>query len=179
MPIERCSMNRVHVASILVLCGVLGSCANPLTPSMPRASIGDFTDHVLEPLALRVADEKITEASAGLKLEHTPKAPLQTVANLLSDVPWIGKLLNFRNVSEKAQLEEDLAWLETRRIPLKRELLNLFVTRTTYEAETFTVCIEGVQRRYHALDTNRFTRLIDGTGPCDATELKSLTKAHS
>jgi hypothetical protein len=104
---------------------------------------------------------------------------MQTVTSLLYEVPWIGKLLNFRNVSQKAQLEEDLVWLETRRIPLKRELLNLFVSGTTYEDETFTVCIDRVQRRYHALDPNRFTRLVDGTGPCDATELKSLTKAHS
>ena len=172
-------MSIVHMGRWLLVCCALTSCAHPFTQTMPRASLGDFTDHVLEPLALRVADEKISEAGAELKLERTPKAAMQTVASLLYEVPWIGRLLNFRNVSQKAQLEEDLVWLETRRIPLKRELLNLFVSGTTYEDETFTVCIDRVQRRYHALDPNRFTRLVDGTGPCDATELKSLTKAHS
>ncbi|HEU4502908.1 MAG TPA: hypothetical protein VFR82_14750, partial [Nitrospira sp.] len=85
-------------------------------------------------------------------------------------------VLSFRNATQKAQLEEDLAWLETRRIPLKRELLDLFVSRTTYEEQTFTFCVDGVQRRYQALDTNRFTRLSDGPGPCEPMEFSSLRK---
>ena len=172
-------MNMLSGGSVLLLCGTLACCANPLTPSIPRASIGDFSDHVLEPLALRVADEKITEAGAALKAEHTPKATMQTVASLLYEVPWIGKLLNFRNISQKAQLEEDLAFLETQRIPLKRELLNLFVSRTISDGDTFTFCVDGVQRRYQALDTNRFTRLLDGPGPCEPTQLSSLRKSQS
>ena len=169
-------MNAFQMGSVLLLSGMLASCANPLIQPVPHASIGDFTDHVLEPLALRVADEKIIEASAALKVEHTPKATMQTVASLLYDVPWIGRLLNFKNVSEKAQLEEDLAWLETRRIPLKRELLNQFVSQTTNEGETFTVCADGVQRRYQALDTNRFTRLVDGPGPCESMQPQTLKR---
>ena len=138
----------------------------------------DFEDHVLQPLALRVADEKISEASARLKAERMPKASIQIVAGFLDDIPWIGKLLSVSNVSRKAQLEEDLAWLDTQRIPLKRELLDLFVSRTTYQTETFTFCVDGVQRRYQALDTNRFTRLVDGPGPCELTQLHSLKKAQ-
>jgi hypothetical protein len=167
-------MTAFHVGTVL-LCGVLGACAN-LTQTTPHASIGDFTDHVLEPLALRVADEKITEASAALRFERTPKALIQTVANLLNEVPWVGKLAGFMTVSQKSQLDEDLAWLETRRIPLKRELLNLFVSRTTYEGETFSFCVNGVQRRYQALDIDRFTRLPDGSGPCVPTQLYSLKR---
>lgn len=170
-------MSAFRIGSVLLICGVLGACAHPLAQNH-RASIGDFTDHVLEPLALRVADEKISEASARLKVEYTPKASVHTVASLLYDIPWIGKLLSVRNVSRKAQLEEDLAWLETQRIPLKRELLDLFVSRTTYQPETFTFCVDGVQRRYQALDTNRFTRLVDGPGPCELTQLHSLKKAQ-
>ncbi len=169
-------MNMFHAGAAVLLCGALASCSNPLTQTIPHASIGDFTDHVLEPIALRVADEKISEASAGLKSEHTPKATMQTVASLLYDVPWVGKLLNFRNVTQKAHLEQDLVWLETRRIPLKRELLDLFVSQTTFEEQTFTFCVDGVQRRYQALDTNRFTRLPDGPGPCEPMQLRSLHK---
>lgn len=172
-------MKALHLGSIIVLCVLLGGCANPLMQPAPRASIGDFTDNVLEPLALRVADEKIMEASTALKFEHTPKAPIQALAGLLDEVPWIGKLLSVRNVSQRARLEEDLAWLETRRLPLKRELLTLFVSRTTAERETFTVCVDAVQRRYQALDVNRFTRLSDGPGPCDLTNLSSLQRAQS
>jgi hypothetical protein len=169
-------MHTLRLSWAVLLCGMLGACANPLTPAIPPASLGDFTDHVLEPLALRVADEKITEASAALKLERTPKATFQTVASLLDDVPWVGKLLNFTNVSRKAQLEEDLVWLETRRIPLKRELLTLFVSGTTHTDDIFVICVDGVQRRYQALDINRFTRLVDGPGPCELRPLLSLKK---
>jgi hypothetical protein len=172
------AMKAFPIGSILVICLVQGACSYPLAPTIHHATIGDFTDHVLEPLALRVADEKISEASARLKVEYTPKASLHTVTSLLYDIPWIGRLLNVSNVSRKAQWEEDLAWLESQRIPLKRELLDLFVSRTTYQEETFTLCVDGVQRRYQALDTNRFTRLVDGPGPCDLTPLHSLRKAH-
>ena len=115
-------MHRIHVSLVILLCSTLASCAHPSaqTPAAARASIGDFTDYVLEPLALRVADEKIIEAGARLKLARTPKGNVQSLANLLQDVPWIGTLLNFRTVSQKAHLEEDLAWLETRRIQIGR-----------------------------------------------------------
>ena len=168
-------MNTIHIAQVVLLCGVLGACGH-LTQTAPRASIGDFTDYVLEPLALRVADEKISEHSAALKFEHTPKAAIQTVAGLLHEVPWVGKLAGVMTVSQKAQLDEELAWLETRRIPLKRELLTLFVSRTSYKDETFTFCVNGVERRYQGLDINRFTRLPDGPGPCVQTQLVSLRK---
>ena len=173
------SMHTFQLSLAVLLCGVLGACANPLTPATPHASIGDFTDHVLEPLAVRIADEKIIEAGGAIRVEHTPKATFQTVAGLLYDVPWIGKLLNFTKVSEKAQLEEELAWLETRRIPLKRELLQQLVSGTSHEDQRFTVCVDGVQRRYQALDVNRFSRLLDGSEPCEPARLQSLRRTPS
>jgi hypothetical protein len=178
-------MNRVHIGLFILLCGALASCGHSRTqvsgiaqtpPPAAHASIGDFTDYVLEPLALRVADEKIMEASAGMKLAQTPKGAVQSVASLLQEVPWIGRILNFTTVSQKARLEEDLAWLETRRLPLKRELLDALVAQTSHEEDTFTTCIDGVQRRYQALDINRFTRLPDGSGPCAPLQLYSLRK---
>ncbi len=182
-PQGRVAMNRIQVSFLILLYGTLASCAHAPTPPPAQtpppghASIGDFMDYVLEPLALRVADEKISEASAGLKLARTPKGAVQSVASLLQDVPWVGPLLNFSTVSQKARLEEDLAWLETRRIPLKRELLDVFVSRTAHADDTFTVCIDRVERRYQALDINRFTRLPDGPGPCEPLHFSSLKKA--
>jgi hypothetical protein len=172
-------VNAIQLSSVFLFCCVLGACTHSLTTTIPHASIGDFTDHVLEPLALRIADEKIIEAGGALRLEHTPKATFQTVAGLLYDVPWIGKLLNFAKVSEKAQLEEELAWLESRRIPLKRELLQQLVSGTSHEDQRFTVCVDGVQRRYEALDVNRFTRLLDGPEPCEPARLQSLKRTQS
>ena len=176
-------MNRMHLSVAILLCSTLASCTHAPTPAPAQtpppghASIGDFTDYVLEPLALRVADEKITEASAGLKLARTPKGAVQSVASLLQDVPWVGPLLNFSTVSQKARLEGDLAWLETRRIPLKRELLDVFVSQTIHDDDIFAVCIDRAERRYQALDINRFTRLPDGPGPCEPLQLSSLKKA--
>ena len=178
-------MNSIQIGFFILLGGALASCGHQRTqvpveaqtPPAAHASIGDFTDYVLEPLALRVADEKIMEASAGLKLARAPKGTVQSVAGLLQDVPWIGPLLSFSTASQKAHLEEDLAWLETRRLPLKRELLDAFVAQTNHDEDTFTTCIDAVQRRYQALDINRFTRLPDGSGPCEALQLSSLKKA--
>jgi len=177
-------MNSIQISFFILLCGALASCGHSRTsapgpaqtPVAAHASVGDFTDYVLEPLALRVADEKIMEASADLKLAKAPKGAVQSVAGLLQDVPWIGKILNFTTVSQKAHLEEELAWLETRRLPLKRELLEAFVSDTSRDEDTFTTCIDGVQRRYQALDINRFTRLPDGSGPCAPLQLHSLKK---
>ena len=178
-------MNRIHFGLFIVFCGALASCGHsrtqvPAAVQAPpaHASVGDFTDYVLEPLALRLADEKIMEASAGMKYAQAPKGAMQSVAGLLQDVPWIGRILNFTNVSQKAHLEEDLAWLETRRLPLKRELLDAFVSDTSHDEDTFTTCIDGVQRRYQALDINRFTRLPDGSGPCAPLQLYSLKKSR-
>jgi hypothetical protein len=173
----------MHLSVAILLCSTLASCTHAPTPAPAQtpppghASIGDFTDYVLEPLALRVADEKISEASAGLKLARTPKGAVQSVASLLQDVPWVGPLLNFSTVSQKARLEGDLAWLETRRIPLKRELLDVFVSQTIHDDDIFAVCIDRAERRYQALDINRFTRLPDGPGPCEPLQLSSLKKA--
>lgn len=169
-------MNRHQAGCVVLLCGVLASCAHAVPPASP-ASIGDFTDQILEPLALRVADEKIIEAGAELRLAHTPKASTQTMAGLLNELPWIGKLLNFSSVSQRARLDEQLAWLETRRMPLKRELLDLFVSRTTRDDDIFSFCINGHERRYQAINAGRFTRLPDGSGPCDIIPLYSLKQA--
>jgi len=88
-------MSLLHVASVLFLSVVLGACASPFMPAPPRASVGDFTDHVLEPLALRVADEKISETRAALRLEQTQDT-MQHVADLLYEVPWISSSIGRR-----------------------------------------------------------------------------------
>ncbi len=76
----------------------------------------------------------------------------------------------------RAQYEETLAWLETRRLPLKRELLDLLLKRTVTTTEGFSACVEGKQRRYQAEAGGRFTRLADGPNPCETTQLQSFKR---
>lgn len=163
----------------LFLCSaLLAGCATgagSIEP-LPRPSMGDFSDHVLEPLALRLADEKISQTAAERKLALTPKSSTQTLAGLLTEVPWVGKLMNVTAASQKARIEQELAWIESRRIPLKRELLERFMARTTRDGDIFTFCADGVERRYQALDVTRFTRLADGPGPCPILPLLSLQR---
>ncbi len=171
-------MRPFWAASVLLSGFLIAGCAGTPEFSGPasRASLGDFTDHVLDPLALRLADEKIAEAIGQHKVARTPKASTQTLAGFLTELPWIGKLMNATAVSRKAKLDEEVAWLESRRIPLKRELLDLFVSRTTQEGDVFTLCVDGVERRYQAYDITRFSRLPDGPGPCAAVPLISLKR---
>jgi hypothetical protein len=146
---------------------------------VPHASIGDFSDQVLEPAAARLADEKILEIQALMKAEQAPTVPLQTLASLLQELPWVGRLMNVGAASQKARLEQDLLWLETRRVPLRRELLTLFESRVEQSQDTFSFCISGVQRRYQATEGGRFSRLPDGSVPCETTALHTLQRDAS
>ena len=169
---EACSMSNLSAMGLtLLFAGVLGC-----THATPQASLGDFSDQVLEPLAARLADEKLLEVEALVKAEQTPDVSMQTFASLLQELPWVGKLMNIGTASQKARLEQDLAWLETRRIPLRHEMIALFESRTQQSQDTFSFCISGVQRRYQALEVGRFTRLTDGPGPCETTKLQTLSK---
>ena len=163
--------NRKALGLTFIFAGVLGC-----THATPQTSIGDFSDQVLQPLAARLADEKILEVQALVKAEQTPNVPVQTLASLFQELPWVGKLINIGTASLKARLEQDLAWLETRRVPLRHELIALFESRTEQSQDTFSFCLSGVQRRYQALEVGRFTRLTDGPGHCETTKLQTLSK---
>jgi hypothetical protein len=178
MPKQLGSSNRSVLLQrlALVFCVCLASCQHSSPPSLPSASLGDFTDQVLEPLAVRLADEKIIQDRADSIARFTPKASERGVQDLLTGIPYVGKLLEYGESTRKAELEEELAWLETRRIPLKREILDLFVSRTVPTNAGFSVCVEGRQRQYKLTEGGRFTRLADGSERCDTTELKTLKR---
>ena len=141
-----------------------------------QASIGDFTDQVLEPLAARIADEKIIERTALARAAQTPAATQQTIAAVLQELPWIGEMFTVVNTTRQAYLEQDLVWLETRRIPLRHELLSIFRSRTQQDGNTFAFCVNGVERRYEAIEQGRFSRLDDGPSPCETTPLQRLKR---
>lgn len=190
-------MGRFLVACCLAACcGGLSSCAHTTS----QASLGDFSDHVLEPLASQLADEHIAQGRADINLTYLERekrisegrtdvsdgATIHGLGSLLvgpsgsertQSVPVVDENQAFKDASmRRAQYEETLAWLETRRLPLKRELLDLLLKRTVTTSVGFSVCVEGKQRQYQAVEGGRFTRLADGPGPCETSELQSLKR---
>ena len=165
-------IQRSEIWLLIVTLSMTVSC----THQTRHASIGDFTDQVLEPLAARLADEKIIEKTALIRAAQTPAASHQTIAAVLQELPWIGKMFTVVNTTRQAYLEQDLAWLETRRIPLRHELLSIFRSRTQQDGNAFAFCVNGVERRYQAIEQGRFSRLDDGSGPCETTPLQSLKR---
>src|SRR5262245_10378560 len=193
----RTRMGRFLVACwFAACCGGLSSCAHTTS----QASRGDFSDHVLEPLASQLADEHIAQGRADITLTYLERekrisegrpdvvgeATIHGLGSLLIEpsesdrtksLPVVEENQAFKDASmRRVQYEETLAWLETRRLPLKRELLDLLLKRTVATSEGFTVCVEGKQRQYQAVEGGRFTRLADGPGPCETTELQSLKR---
>jgi hypothetical protein len=185
----------VQCAAIF-FCGMLLSCAH----TAPQASLGDFSDQVLEPLASRLADEHLAQARADISLTYQEqekriaKGSLDESARamihglglyLFGPLGDLGGESLFQLMQSQAakdasvrhaEYEEVLAWLETRRLPLKRELLDLFENRAVPTGQGFSVCVEDKQRQYQTVEGGRFTRLADGPGPCETTQLQSLNR---
>lgn len=165
-------MRPCTVLYVLLSLVLLSSCAH----ISPQASLGDFTDQVIEPLASRMAEETFMAKRAAVIAAHTPEASFATVTSLLGEVPMLGRFIQWGTHVRKTQLDADLAWLETRRLPLKQELRDLFVARTVKTDEGFAFCADGKQRRYRSIEGTRFSRLEDGAGPCELTQLHSLRR---
>ena len=166
-------MRPCTVLYVLLSLALLSACAHVAS----QASLGDFTDQVIEPLASRMADETFMAKRAAMIAAQTPGTSFATVTSLLGEVPMFGRWIQWGSHIRKAQLEADLAWLETRRLPLKEELRDLFVARTVRTDEGFAFCADGKQRRYRSIEGVRFSRLEDGSGPCELTQLKSLRRS--
>lgn len=131
--------------------------------------IGEFIDQVLNPLSDTLASDYLDKAKADLRHTRTPDPLSGSVLGLLDAAS--GGLASTAN---RADIERSLMYLESRRLPLKRELLDLFTQRTREAEGIYAVCVEGKERRYDGRGT-RFLRLVDGPGPCDMTPLQSLT----
>ncbi len=162
-----------HLWCLIVLGLSLHACAHQASP---KATIWDFTDDVIEPLAGRMAEDKFMAKRAAVIAAHTPRPSRATAKNLLGVVPMLGTLFALEDKTQKVRLDAELAWLETRRLPLKQELRDLLVARTVRTDDGFAFCADGRQRRYRIIDGVRFSRMEDGSEVCEVTELHSLTR---
>src|SRR5206468_12122101 len=110
--------------------------------SEPSLPVGEFYDHVLDPLAQKIANERVDH-----ELARIPSSwgALGSVGSLINPpAAMIGAGLDWWS---QASAQEQRVTLEARRLPLKQELLGLFESRTKQTADGYSVCVEGIQRR--------------------------------
>ena len=161
----RCGVARFGVL-LLIACS-----APPPLPS--RAA---FSEQIIAPLAEKRAGEMIEawKADARLRVARNAVAGWNVdVLSLGSDYLALGTgaVLSSLNVNPNQQLEEYVAWLETRRQPLKAKLITLYESRIQEHdaGKVFAVCADGKERRYDRRPG--FPRLDDGPGPCPTVQV--------
>jgi len=152
----------------LIFCA---SCA--VVPPSPSLPIGEFVEQVLDPLSGKIADERIQHAQAELKAGQLSPGLLSFLG--LAFGPGGAVAGNSLATLGNASLDQKSAQLETRKLPLKNEILTLLTKRTQVKGENYAVCVEQVERLYGVQD-GRFVRLADGPGPCETTRLETLAK---
>ena len=142
------------------------SCA--ITTSRPSLPVGEFYDHVLDPLAQKIANERVDHELAKIQSSHGALGSVGSLIGLPAAI--IGAGLDWWS-QDSAQ--EKRATLEARRLPLKKELLVLFESRTKETPDGYSVCVEGIQRRY-SVRGEKFVREENGPGPCDTALVYTL-----
>lgn len=182
----------------LFYCVLLGSVLTACAHTPPAPSLGDFTDVILTPLAVQHADESIIEIKAklgqmyqarlrqltGAQLTPTEELVLKGLSSVLFGPGGaVGSSVLFgvlRSNGQRAMADTEaeyqdwLIWLDTRRAPLKADLLALYIKRTKPTGTGFSVCIDGQERRYEQVDIRRYSRVEDGPGPCERIRLGTL-----
>ena len=144
----------------------LVSCASTLPrPSLP---VGEFYDQVLAPLAEKIANERVNHELAGMQPSGSSLGTIGSFVN--APVAILGAGLDFWR---QANTQDKRTALEARRLPLKKELLALFESRTNETADGYSVCVEGIERRY-SVKRERFVREANGSGPCEAALIYTL-----
>jgi|CXWL01.1.fsa_nt_gi hypothetical protein len=160
-----------HFSIFALFCA---SCATaPILPTAPTLPFGEFVDQVLDPLSGKIADEHIQQAQADLKAGQLSPVLLTLLGSAFGPGGTVAGagLANLQT----ATIDQKSAQLDTRRLPLKKELLALFTSRAKAESDHYSVCVEGAERRY-GVQSGKFVRLADGQGPCEVTALKTLAK---
>ena len=153
----------------LIILVVAGCVATTPTPTK-----GDFIDQVLESLSVRLADEKYAQTVADVNHRCAVEASNEA-AQILKSIPGLKGIMKMGDEKLEREKQVHLSWLETRRIPLKQEILNTLETQTEQTGSDFTVCADGQKLHYTGLKNGRFTRLED-EGSCAVLEPGSLTR---
>lgn len=156
----------------------------------PGGPIGDFIDEIISPLAGQMSDDGITHLKykLGYLFAKTERQGLQKTSGDLDvlfyrmfDLAALGSGTLIEEMGKdkdmkdtrvrEAIYKELLAWLDTRRFPLKKELIEIYTTATAKTGTGYTVCVEGKDRRYE-FSEGRFHRLADSAIPCTPIEPK-------
>jgi hypothetical protein len=163
--------------SILVLSGCAGhhlSSTGAGEAAGPVPSKAAFSEQVLHPLAKQTANEIIDHKKASIRLDDTKDPNDQAILGAISGaVPMLGVLFGATEEHDKATLERNLAWLDSRRLPLKKELIGLWESRIEPTGTGYAVCVDGKKRVYQA-SKNRWVRLNDLPQDCPRVEFQSL-----
>lgn len=143
-------------------------------PAMPVPSKAAFSEQVLQPLAKQTSHEIIEHKKATIRFAETKDPNDQAILGAISGaVPMLGVLFGATEEHDKASLERQLAWLDSRRLPLKKELIGLWESRIEPMPTGYAVCVDGKKRVYQAAK-NRWIRLNDLPHDCPRVEFQSL-----
>ncbi len=133
-----------------------------------------FSEQVLHPLAKQTAHEIIEHKKATIRFADAKDPNDQALLGAISGaVPMLGVLFGATEEHDKATLERQLAWLDSRRLPLKKELIGLWESRIEPMQTGYAVCVDGKKRVYQAA-RNRWIRLNDLPHDCPRVEFQSL-----
>jgi hypothetical protein len=171
--------------------GLLGVAMFACAPLGISPATKAFTEGVLQPLAAQQAEERISQArsllaqinlakerlAAGQPLTPETQTLLNGIVGLLTlnpgDPRGTDVLLAFVDAKAKKPLaarkvayQEALAWIDSRRLPLQREILRRLADRAVRTNKGFAVCVDGIQRQYETGVEGRFVRLADKPGAC-------------
>ena len=155
------------------------SCAaalpSPPTPTLPMEA---FIDQVLDPLAGQIVDEWAEQSKAEYAANHPTSMPTPSTgaAGAASGGGPSGMLNGFLGgivaASNQEAIQKYNADIDVRRQPIKKELLALFTQRARLVEDQYSVCVDGVERRY-GVKNNGFIQQPDGPGPCEKTVIST------
>jgi hypothetical protein len=171
--------------------GVLLAQEFPIPPP-----IREFAKQILQPAATLLANEEITQLKYQIAYQYAKnermmlekgKGDPDTSFYRMFDFPASGPGLvpdglgkdsqeNAGRVRE-ARHKEFIAWLDTRRIPLKEEILDLWVKKVIVKDRSYIACVDSKWRQY-IFESGRFYRLdVAPTAiaeSCDRLDLKMM-----
>ena len=145
----------------------------------PLPSEASFTQQILDPLSRQIADQKIDQRKAKIASGRLDPGLMSTLGSIVA--PMLGyppdagaQTGNLMAAYLNSSIEQQLTIVESRRSPLKEELLVLYQQQTKRIENGFAVCVEGQEWQY-VMEEGSFTRsLMDGPGPCEQPPLRSL-----
>jgi len=168
------------LAHSLILVLVCASCAAvPTSPPTPALPMEEFVGQVLDPLAAHFVDEWAEQSKAEYAANH-PTSMLKPSTGSAGGAAsggcpggmLSGVLCRIIAASNQEAIQKYNAEIDTRRQPIKKEVLALFTQRAKIVEDQYSVCVDGAERRYGVKEKG-FIQLPDGPGPCEKTVIST------